>query len=108
MRKLFLALVLCPTTFLIAQLPEDALRYGYPLMGGTARNQAIGGAMVSLHSRSGGSADNIIKTYNFTNNLNLKTLKGQKVQGTWKLKISDVAGQDIGKLNKWSLKLVKE
>jgi subtilisin-like proprotein convertase family protein/subtilisin family serine protease len=67
-----------------------------------------GGAMVSLHSRSGGSADNIIKTYNFNNNLNLKTLKGQKVQGTWKLKISDVAGQDIGKLNKWSLKLVKE
>jgi subtilisin-like proprotein convertase family protein len=67
-----------------------------------------GGAMVPLHSRSGGSADNIIKTYNFNNNLNLKTLKGQKVQGTWKLKISDVAGQDIGKLNKWSLKLVKE
>ncbi len=30
------------------QNPEDALRYGFPLMGGTARNQAIGGAMGSL------------------------------------------------------------
>ncbi|CAN5768071.1 outer membrane protein transport protein [soil metagenome] len=48
MRKLFLALLLCPATFLIAQLPEDALRYGYPLTGGTARNQAIGGAGGSL------------------------------------------------------------
>lgn len=50
MRKIFLAL-----TFLIvfqwlaiAQVPEDVLRYAYPLMGGTARNQAIGGAMGSL------------------------------------------------------------
>jgi hypothetical protein len=31
-----------------AQVPEDALRYGYPLSGGTARSQAIGGAMTSL------------------------------------------------------------
>lgn len=66
------------------------------------------GSTIPLHSRTGGSADNIIKTYNFGNNTNLQSLKGKKVQGTWKLKISDVAGQDIGKLNKWSLKLVKE
>ncbi len=33
---------------LLAQFPDDALRYGYPLMGGTARNLAIGGAMGSL------------------------------------------------------------
>lgn len=32
----------------LAQFPDDALRYGYPLMGGTARNIAIGGAMGSL------------------------------------------------------------
>ncbi len=31
-----------------AQTPDDALRYGFPLMGGTARNMAIGGAMGSL------------------------------------------------------------
>ncbi|HSR40345.1 MAG TPA: hypothetical protein VLL95_15650, partial [Phnomibacter sp.] len=33
---------------LFAQSPDDALRYGFPLMGGTARNMAIGGAMGSL------------------------------------------------------------
>ncbi|HSC52915.1 MAG TPA: hypothetical protein VLC98_04815 [Phnomibacter sp.] len=33
---------------LVAQTPEDALRYGFPISGGTARNQAIGGAMASL------------------------------------------------------------
>jgi hypothetical protein len=48
MRKLLILVLFCPTTFLLAQLPEDALRYGYPLMGGTARNQAIGGAGGSL------------------------------------------------------------
>ena len=48
MRKLFFALLLLPCSHLIAQLPEDALRYGYPLAGGTARNQAIGGAGGSL------------------------------------------------------------
>ncbi len=40
-------LVLVPGS-LFAQFPEDALRYGYPTMGGTARNMAIGGAMGSL------------------------------------------------------------
>lgn len=66
------------------------------------------GTVISLHSKTGGSADNIIKSYNFNNNLNLKSLKGEQMQGNWKLKVSDVAGQDIGKLNKWSVKLIKE
>jgi len=66
------------------------------------------GTVVSLHSKSGGTADNIIKSYNFTNNLNLMPLKGEQLQGTWKLKVSDVAGQDVGKLNKWSVKIIKE
>src|SRR5689334_6808977 len=48
MRKLLFACLLFSCSFSIAQLPEDALRYGYPLMGGTARNQAIGGAGGSL------------------------------------------------------------
>jgi subtilisin-like proprotein convertase family protein len=66
------------------------------------------GTVVSLHSRTGGSADNIIKVYDFNNNTNLKSLKGEQIQGNWKLKVSDVAGQDVGKLNKWSVKLIKE
>ena len=66
------------------------------------------GTVTSLHSRTGGSADNIITTYNLTNKPNLTALKGQNMQGSWKLKVSDIIGQDVGKLNKWSLKLVKE
>lgn len=66
------------------------------------------GTVISLHSRTGGSADNIITTYNLTNKPNLATLRGQNIQGSWKLKVSDIIGQDVGKLNKWSLKLVKE
>jgi subtilisin-like proprotein convertase family protein len=67
-----------------------------------------GGSVISLHSRTGGSADNIIKTCNFSNTTNLVPLRGQSILGNWKLKISDVAGQDIGKLNKWSLKIIKQ
>jgi len=35
-------------------------------------------------------------------------LKEKNMQGSWKLKVSDIAGQDIGKLNKWRLKIVPE
>ena len=66
------------------------------------------GSEISLHSRTGDSADNIIKTYNFANTVNLRSLLGQQTQGTWKLKISDVVGQDSGKLNKWSIKIIKQ
>lgn len=66
------------------------------------------GSVVSLHSRTGGSADNIIKTCNFSNTTNLVPLRGQAIQGNWKLRVSDVVGQDIGKLNKWSVKIIKQ
>lgn len=64
------------------------------------------GSVVSLHSRTGGSADKIIKEYDFTNLPDLRNLQGQSAQGIWKLRVSDVAGQDVGKLNKWSIKIV--
>ncbi|MEP7372247.1 MAG: proprotein convertase P-domain-containing protein [Chitinophagaceae bacterium] len=66
------------------------------------------GMVINLHNKSGGSADNIIKTYNFINTASLATLKSQPINGHWKIKISDVAGQDIGKLNKWSVKIIKQ
>ncbi len=47
MRIICFLFMLTPT-LVFAQFPEDALRYGYPVMGGTARNMAIGGAMGSL------------------------------------------------------------
>lgn len=49
MSRSFLSFILLfSVSVSFAQLPEDALRYGFPLMGGTARNQAIGGAGASL------------------------------------------------------------
>jgi subtilisin-like proprotein convertase family protein len=65
------------------------------------------GTVITLHNKVGGSADNIIKTYNLSNTLALVPLKGQSFQGSWKLRVSDVVGQDVGKLNKWSLKFIK-
>ena len=41
----------------------------------------------------------------FANHMALATLRGQPINGNWKLKVSDVVGQDVGKLNKWSLKI---
>ncbi len=66
------------------------------------------GAVTGLHNKSGDSADNIIKTYSFSNTPSLIPLQGQSFQGNWRLKVSDVVGQDIGKLNKWSLKFIKQ
>jgi subtilisin-like proprotein convertase family protein len=58
---------------------------------------------VLLHGRTGGSADNIIKTYTMTNTGSLQGLRGGAVAGTWRLKVSDHAGLDQGKLNRWAL-----
>jgi serine protease len=54
------------------------------------------GSMYVLHNRSGGSTDNIIQT--FTVNLSSEPLNG-----TWKLRVNDNAGGDIGYINSWSV-----
>jgi subtilisin-like proprotein convertase family protein len=63
------------------------------------------GTSVALHQRTGGSADNIIKTYTPVNVPQLQTVRGQPIQGGWRLKIADLEGADVGKLNSWSLKI---
>ena len=47
-RKIYTAIFLLSTYFSFSQTPEDALRLSWYQLRGTARNQAIGGAMVSL------------------------------------------------------------
>ncbi|MGH3734652.1 MAG: proprotein convertase P-domain-containing protein [Micromonosporaceae bacterium] len=56
------------------------------------------GTVYTLQNRSGGSADNINKTY--TVNLSSETRNG-----TWKLRVRDAASQDIGKIDTWTLTL---
>ena len=54
------------------------------------------GSLYNLHNRTGGSADNLVKTYSV--NLSSETLNG-----TWKLRVRDAAGGDVGKIDSWSI-----
>ena len=50
----------------------------------------------TLQNRTGGSADNIVKT--FTTNLSSET-----INGAWKLRVKDRASTDTGYINSWSI-----
>ena len=63
------------------------------------------GSEIILHDRSGRSQDNLIKSYSTENLAAISTLLGQPAQGTWTLSVFDLAGRDVGKLNRWGLKL---
>jgi len=60
---------------------------------------------VLLHHRTGGSSENIIKTYTLLNTPALQVMRGGPVKGAWSLRVSDHAGLDRGKLNRWGLRL---
>jgi subtilisin-like proprotein convertase family protein len=63
------------------------------------------GTKVPLHSRTGGSTDNLIKNYSSQTLLALNNLRGEDVAGDWKLRISDHERIDTGKLNRWKLRI---
>jgi subtilisin-like proprotein convertase family protein len=63
------------------------------------------GTSVPLHRNTGGNTDNLITTYNATNAEALRNLQGESITGAWKLKVADTAALDIGKLNRWSLRI---
>ena len=50
----------------------------------------------TLQNRTGGSADNVVKT--FTVNLSSET-----INGAWKLRVKDRASTDTGYINSWSI-----
>ncbi|GGT40385.1 S8 family peptidase [Streptomyces purpureus] len=54
------------------------------------------GTLYNLHNRSGGSADNIIKTVSVN-------ASSEVANGTWKLRVNDNARLDTGKIDAWSL-----
>ena len=66
---------------------------------------APSGQRAILHNRTGSGQDNLITTYDSATAPALTPLLGQSVQGQWSLRVMDRAGQDVGKLNKWSLEL---
>ncbi|MDP2603708.1 MAG: proprotein convertase P-domain-containing protein [Deltaproteobacteria bacterium] len=63
------------------------------------------GTQVLLHDRSGGSQDNLVRSFRFAGTPSLQTLRGQSLQGAWKLRVVDLEAVDVGKLNRWGLKI---
>ncbi|MGD8837815.1 MAG: proprotein convertase P-domain-containing protein [Desulfobacteraceae bacterium] len=65
-------------------------------------------SQVLLHSRTGGSADNLITTYTPATTAGLQTLRGEAISGPWRLRVADLEGQDVGKLNRWALHIIRQ
>ena len=63
------------------------------------------GETVTLHNRTGRSEQDLLKTYDIEALPALGNFKGQNVQGTWRLQITDLASQDIGTLNRWGMEI---
>lgn len=63
------------------------------------------GPPVVLHDRAGSDADNVIRRYGPADVAGLAALRGSDARGNWQLRIADLAGRDIGKLNRWSLEI---
>ncbi len=59
------------------------------------------GTDVVLHDQTGGSADDVVQTYTAATTPALAGLAGESIRGDWKLRVSDHAGADLGKLNSW-------
>jgi serine protease len=54
------------------------------------------GSLYNISNRAGGSADNLVGTYTFN-------LSSEALNGTWRLRVNDNAGGDIGYINSWSI-----
>jgi M6 family metalloprotease-like protein len=61
------------------------------------------GTEVLVHDGIGGSSDNLIRTFTAATTPTMAALTGQTVTGSWRLRIKDLAAQDVGKLNSWRL-----
>ncbi len=62
------------------------------------------GTEIILVNRTGGSADDIVKSFRSSDDPSLFTnILNSSAQGDWSLKIEDLASQDVGVLAKWGL-----
>jgi subtilisin-like proprotein convertase family protein/subtilisin family serine protease len=68
---------------------------------------APGGTTVLLHDRLGADADNIVRNFTAATSPALQPLLGVAAQGRWTLRVADLAAIDVGKLNRWKLKLTR-
>ncbi len=63
------------------------------------------GEEVKLHTRTGGSQDNIIMTYDVQSTPGLRTFFGKNAKGKWTLNAADHVKRDKGKLNRWGIEI---
>ncbi|MFC3897330.1 M28 family peptidase [Lentzea rhizosphaerae] len=76
-----------------------AVKIVHPYIGDlTVALIAPDGSSYTLHNRTGGSADNIDQTYTVN-------LSGEAPNGTWKLRVRDLAAADVGNIDTWTLNL---
>jgi M6 family metalloprotease-like protein len=66
---------------------------------------APSGRSTVIHPRLGGSADDLITTYDSAVAGVLGDMIGQPFKGNWILNVSDRARRDVGKIRRWSLEL---
>jgi M6 family metalloprotease-like protein len=67
------------------------------------------GRRALLHAQSGGTTDNLVLSLDSNKPSSpLAPLVGQPVLGNWLLRVTDLAGDDTGKLKKWSLELTPQ
>lgn len=66
---------------------------------------APSGQTVRLHDNAGGWADDIKRSYSLADTPALQGMVGQDLTGYWTLRVRDLAGADVGTLNRWSISL---
>jgi len=65
--------------------------------------EAPSGKTVTLHSHKGGRLDNLYLSLDSKDFAQLAALVGESIQGKWKLHVSDLLRDDVGRLDTWSL-----
>ena len=63
------------------------------------------GRQAILHNRTGGGQDDLVKTYDQNSSADIAAFAGQPTRGNWILRVTDLAGRDVGTLNRWGLKI---
>jgi subtilisin-like proprotein convertase family protein len=63
---------------------------------------APNGVTFVAHDRTGGSEDNLVIT-----DLPVAAFDGVAAAGTWKLRVQDLSGGDVGTLNAWSVNVTQ-
>ena len=68
------------------------------------------GQKIILHNQTGGSANNIQTTFDEQTSpvWSMNLVNGKPLNGTWQLRVKDLAAQDLGTLNSWSLTMTYE